>query len=138
MSKNEETTNAENESAKKHYGFKIGEVLYNRIDKHIRILRYINKRNVGKGDWISDALKEKLEREKAPSFDNVPKERFLNFKVEKQLGDEIEKRIDFIKMFRDSYSRKQWVLEAIYEKLEKEEDSSKKMLEEISNLINQS
>lgn len=137
MDTKEEPTNDEIEG-KKHYGFKIGEALYNRLDKHIRILRHINKSNVSKGDWLSNALKEKLARESSPSFDNIPKERYLNFKVEKELGDDIEKRIELIKKFRDSYSRKQWVLEAIYEKLEKEEDSSRKILDEISSLIKNS
>lgn len=113
-----------------NHSITIGDHLHKRIENHILLLKSLIDRNHTKQKWIITALLEKLKHDE----NNLPsKEKHLRFNVDPHLHNEISKKINYLKKFRKSYSKKQWFLEAIYEKLEREEENTKNMLVQLKN-----
>ncbi len=115
------------------YSFTIGENLHKKVEKHIHMLKCLEDRSLSKQRWIVDAIKEKLEFEESLGPDEFSKERFLNAKIDDRLDSKVEKRVDFHKNFRKSYSKKSWILEAVHEKLDRDESLIQDLLNEQTN-----
>jgi hypothetical protein len=111
----------------------IGENLHNRINKHLHLLRHLNSHTITKQKWVEEAANEKLEMEQKLGSASIPCDRYLHFKANKKLNEKIEKRVKVIKQFRKSFSKKLWLVEAIYEKLDRDDLEVKKLLEEKIN-----
>lgn len=120
-------SNSETETLINH-SITIGEHLHKRIEKHIHLLKHLEDQSHTKQKWFISAFLEKIENDKDEDLPSSSKDRHLRFKLEKQLQQKIEKKIGLIKKFRKSYSKKQWFVEAIYEKLESEEEKARKLL----------
>jgi hypothetical protein len=118
-----------------NYSFRIYEDLYNRFNKHIHLLKRLDNSSISKQSWITEAIKEKLEQEKQSSPESLARDKHISFRVEKQLSKSIEKSVETIRMFRRSFSKKQWFVEAIYEKLEREEIKAKELLKQMAKSI---
>ena len=103
----------------KSFSIKIAEYLYKRLSKHFQTLKYIKKSSKTKAKWIEEAFLEKLESEKDFSFDDIPVEKYIHFKMNQELYNKVEERVNLIKRFRN-FSKKQWMVEAIYEKLKRQ------------------
>lgn len=73
------------------------------------------------------AFQEKLAHHDESSS-GILHEKLIHFKLDEKLYKEIEGKVEMIKKFR-GFSKKQWMIEAIYEKLEREEEQVKKNLE---------
>lgn len=108
------------------YAVTIGENLHQRIDNHLYLMKNLGKKNFTKQQWLLNALQEKLAQDE--TLVSVPKERHIQIKVDHTTRKQLESRVDFIRNFRRSYSKKQLILEAIYEKLDREEEISKNLL----------
>jgi hypothetical protein len=121
----------------KNYSIRIGERLYKRIYKHIQLLKHLNKIQ-NKQSWLEGAIQDKLEREKELDIvDCISPEKHLSFKISSQIDAKIEKKVEIIKKFRSSFSKKQWVLEAIYEKLDNEEIGTEQKAKDLmKNMLN--
>ena len=115
-----------------NYTLTIDEKLYNTLDNHIRILKQTQGSSKNKKQWMLAALEEKLAREKPVNYSNIPKEKKMGIKMDTSLHQQLDDRIAMIRRFRSSYNKKQWVLEAIQEKMEKEKPKAQKILEELS------
>jgi hypothetical protein len=110
------------------YNVMISPHIHERIERHVLVLKRLVDRSTTKQRWVAHAIKEKL----AKDADNqmIPKETRLNVKIDEELDRQVLQRIEFIKKFRSSYSKKQWIMDAIFEKLERDEaETKKKMLE---------
>ena len=91
----------------KNYSIRIGERLYRRINKHIQLFKHLNS-NQNKQNWIEKAILEKLEKEEGQNVtEYVPPEKHLNFKISSQIDAKIENKVEMIKKFRSSFSKKQ-------------------------------
>ena len=112
-----------------NYTLKLPEHLYKRIDDVVRILNI--KGSCTKKKWLMEAIQEKLEREKEFQIDQIPKIKQISLHIPTQLNEEICKKIELIKNFRDSFSKKQFILEAINEKLNADESSTQKILKKM-------
>lgn len=100
--------------------------IYERLEKHITILKKLVDRSATKQRWIVDAIKEKLLND--ANSTKPPKASTLNVKIESKYAKELAKRIEYIKKFRVTYSKKQWIVDAVIEKLDRDEkDVEKKM-----------
>jgi metal-responsive CopG/Arc/MetJ family transcriptional regulator len=115
----------------KGYSVTIDEQLYKRIEKHIRILKYIEQKGLTRQKWIMDAVKAKLQKDNQSSHTELPKDRYLVLKINKLISEKIESIVSLQKKFR-SYSKKQWLLEAICEQLDSEEHKTKKFLDDLN------
>lgn len=110
------------------YTIVISPHLYARLEKHITILKKIVDHTTTKQRWFTDAIKEKLLNDKDPA--SFPKATTLNVKIRNDLYQAIHARIEYIRKFRDTYSKKQWIVDAVLEKLERDENPVKlKMLD---------
>ncbi len=110
------------------YTVRIGNHLYQRINKHMRLLKNL-KNETSKQKWIKEAISEKLKVDET-SDENLG-DRFLHLKFEIELWHEVQKKIEILKTFYTSISKKQWIEEAIYEKLDREEQDSKDLLKDM-------
>lgn len=110
------------------YTVRIGNHLYQRINKHMRLLKNIRRDN-SKQKWIQEAIREKLKEDEI-SNENLG-DRFLHLKFDMDLWQEIQKKIEILKAFYTSISKKQWIEEAIYEKLDREEQNSKDLIKDM-------
>lgn len=107
--------------------FQVGEHVNDKVEKHIRTLKFLKKGKISKNDWLAAAIKEKLEHEE--DFDSIPRSHHYNVSLDASLHQQLEKRILFIKKYR-SFSSKQLFLEAIFEKLDREAPHTKKIVEQ--------
>ena len=98
----------------------MGNVFYKRLERHILRLKRMGNNRITKHSWVEAAIREKWEREKKLHPDNVPEEKGISLKLPKYLSKGVESIVSFIKKYRRSYSKKQWIVEAIEEKLEQE------------------
>lgn len=114
----------------KGYSVTIDEQLYKRLEKHIRVLKHIEHKGLTRQKWIMDAIKAKLNKEE--NLIELPKERYLVLKINEIINAKIDSKVNLQKKFR-SYSKKQWLLEAIAEKMESEENIIKTFLDEIGS-----
>jgi metal-responsive CopG/Arc/MetJ family transcriptional regulator len=115
----------------KSYSVTIDEQLYKRLERHIRILKYVEQKGLTRQKWIMDAIKAKLHKDEHSHHSELPQERFLVLKINKPISEQIESKVNWQKKFR-SYSKKQWLIEAICEQLESEEYKTKKFLDELN------
>lgn len=114
------------------YTVKIDEQLHKRLEKHIHVLKHIEHSGQSKQKWITDAVVQKLAKEESEKISELPKQRYLVLRLNKPINNKIESKVEYQKQFKANFNKKQWILEAIYERLEKEEPKTKKFLEEIS------
>lgn len=114
---------------KTDYVIEINETLYKKIDKLIRILNAFDNRAHSKQSWILEAVNEKLNVEESSKKENIPVSKYLKLSMEVPLRKKIEDKVSLLKQFKNSYSTKKWLLEAIFEKLEREEYMAEKLIE---------
>lgn len=111
------------------YTITISPHIYGRLEKHITILKKLIDRSATKQRWTSDAIKEKLLNDS--KCEQPPKASTLNVKIEKNLCKELVDRVEYIKQFRVSYSKKQWIVDAVLEKLDRDEKEVEKKLQQL-------
>jgi hypothetical protein len=111
----------------KGYSVVIDESLYKRLEKHVRILKHFEQTGLTKHKWIMDAIKTKLAKEDKSQDLELPKNRYLVLKINDLINNKIDATVDLQKRFR-RYSKKQWLIEAICEQLEAEENKTKQLL----------
>jgi predicted DNA-binding protein (MmcQ/YjbR family) len=128
----EETRKTRSLSNRKSFSIRIAEHLHKRFSKHIEVLKYVKKSPKNKTSWIEEAFLEKLAAERELNMHHIPDEKYLHFKISEAIFDEIEERVNIIKKFR-YFSKKQWMIEALYEKLEKEEQEAKILIQSMLN-----
>jgi len=114
------------------YSVKIDDFLHKRLEKHLRILKHLDEGGKTKQQWIKEALKEKLEQSNESEL-LAPKESRIAVRLNEAMNRKVEKKVELRKKLRDSYSKKQLIVEAINEKLEKEEVKTKQFLEEFQS-----
>jgi hypothetical protein len=112
----------------KAYSIRIGEHLHNRITKIIRSLKYLDNHSHTRQRWFIEAFKEKLKKEEESEVDEISADKYVGFKIDKHLSEKIEKRVGEIKKHRISFSKKQWFMEAIFEKLDRDERRTRELL----------
>lgn len=112
------------------HSIRISDHLHNRLTKHIQILKYATDQNCSKQTWAQEAFEEKWEQEQAQFFEGPSTDKHLHVKISQDLNSKIERCVNRMREVRISFSKKQWFLEALYEKLDRDEQKAKKLLEE--------
>lgn len=106
------------------YSILVGENLNNRLNRRISKLKSTDGPGNSKQKWVLDAIKEKLHLESQSEY--LPKEKFISLKIHQNLHKQILKRVERMCEVRKSFSQKQWIVEAIADKLERDEKKQKK------------
>ena len=117
----------------KNFSLRINEKFYNRLHNHIHLLKRLESRSHSKQRWIEDAVKEKLEIAEKNEDNDIPRDKFLSFKIPENLCLRMKKLIEHEKKFKISYSFTKWLIEAMLEKLDREEEKAKKLLMQLKD-----
>lgn len=105
----------------KHCSIRIAESFYKRISNHIQLLKRLNGVK-NQQHWVEEAILAKLKKEEEQETqESFSGEKYLSFNINSQIDDQVERRVKVMKKIRGSFTKKQWILEAINEKLDKEE-----------------
>lgn len=113
----------------KFCSIRVGENLYNRICKHIERLKKFQDSSYSRGQWINDAIKNKLEKE--IKGNTIAVDKHLNTRIDVKLIEMINQQVTIMKKFNSSYSKQKWFVEALSDKLEDEEQSAKNRLNDL-------
>lgn len=113
----------------KFVSIRVGENLFARVNKHIDTLKKCQDTSYSRSRWINDAIHAKLEKEIQENTITVDKH--LNTRIDVKLIEMINQQVRIMKKFNSSYSKQKWIVEALSEKLEEEEQSTKKRLQEL-------
>jgi hypothetical protein len=116
------------------YTVSISPVLHNKLDQHVYALKRLVKSGCTKNEWIADAIEKKLAREEMKM--DIFKEKPICIKIDPLTKKKLDGRVEMIRNMRYSYSKKQWVLDAIHEKLGNEEEIVKNKLKEYLEALN--
>ena len=110
-----------------HITFTLGQSLFERIENHIQKLKMLSHSNETKQRWIIQAILEKVEHWESSERFQVTKHRSIALRIKPSLNKKIEEIIKFSKKLPGirGNSKKNVILEAIQEKLEKEESEIK-------------
>lgn len=113
---------------KRKISLKIGANLYEKLTQHLFLSKAANKR-YSQSDWICEAIVEGLETEKIDGV--LPKERKITISIDDDTLEKLEERVKFFQQIYTSFSKKQWVVEAIYKKLDRDLAKLKDELQKI-------
>src|SRR5438105_2635223 len=123
-----ETITIEPVKEKGGYSVTISPHIHKRLERHIFIIKKLINKNLTKNNWLLSAIEEKLERE--VPYQDVPAVNTISLKLDPKREQLILQRVNYVRKFRKSYSKKQWILDAITDKLERDEENvEKKLLE---------
>ncbi len=125
MEKNSKETEKKIE---KRFHLTIGEYLYEKMKLHFRHLKFFYGKKHQKNTWLNQAILEKLSK----PFSSIPYNHHLSFPIDDDLAYLLEERVALIKKHQP-YSARQFVLEAIQEQLEIEEELLKNKVKPHSN-----
>ncbi len=111
------------------YSVKISEEFYNKINEHVFLVKKLLKPNSTKSRWIQEAIQEKLNNTEEPS-NIATKEKSISFYLEPMVNEKLNILVKLMKKLKLRYSKKCIVVEAIEEKLEREEKEVIEKLDE--------
>lgn len=118
----------------KHIGMKLNEYDFDRIDEHVRTLNCFSEKDARhKREWVLDAIREKLDREQEFSVRNIPQEKHLSIYMDTDLYTKLDERIELIKKLKGGFTKKQWIMAAVVEKLNREEQNAKALLKKLQS-----
>jgi len=118
---------------KVQYCVSISPLIHKKLEQHLFILRKLLQPGLTKEGWLTDAVREKLERESPEKI--VKKEKRINIRIDLLTNKNLAEYVKMSRCFQYSYSKKKLVLEAIQEKLEEEEDGARKKFIEYRELL---
>lgn len=104
-----------------NYTFTIPLTLYNRLKNHLKALKHLNHPERKKKTWIFNAIQEKIARN--VHSQEISKAKHLNLRLEENTQQKLNEKFSEISNRTGSHhSKKQWILNAIEEKLESEKE----------------
>lgn len=109
------------------YSVVISESLCERLNQLVMILKNFDDKKISKQKWIELAIEEKIDRDKSLG-DVIPIEKQLCIKIKKNTFLDLSRRVVKISKFRPSFSKKKYILEAVYEKLQRDEPKARELL----------
>lgn len=103
--------------------------LQSKLEEHLEILKKLHHPEKKRQTWLVNAIHEKFSRETGSQ--NIHKCNHLNLRLSQTLTQKLNERLDEIAKSHPGYSKKQWILDAIEEKLEAEREIVQEKLAEL-------
>ena len=97
-----------------------------KLDQHLQVLKLIKHPEKKPQHWIMNAIRKKL----IDDYNSLEKGKTINVRLPKKLTEQVNDRIAYLNTLQPNYTKKQWFLEAIEEKLEIEKRMVESKLEE--------
>ena len=110
------------------HGIKIKAALEERIANHIRALKHL-KGEYSKKKWIQEAIKERLQSYQKINLEKIKSDRSLNINMSRDTHNEIFKIVKILKKLGVRASKTEFLIEAILDKLEREEENVRKLFQ---------
>ncbi len=130
--------NEEADSFGPRYSVNLSPHLHNKLEQHIKKVMALEKMKgkvkTTKQKWFLDAVKDKLDRQLASR--EIPKAHRLSICFDPKTFEKLENQVNFNKNFASSYSKKQFIMEAVLEKFEEEAEDVDKLLSEKKEKVN--
>lgn len=132
MSENDKKENT-SEDGFRAYTIKVADPVFDRVDRHIGLLKFVKGGDASKQKWLQEAIREKLTTD--PDFTKPePKtRRHLHTRLEYALSEQLESRIQLLRERLGHANKNQWLVDAIHEKLEREQSLAQEALESLSS-----
>lgn len=111
-------------SQKKPYSLKLEAHIHEALEKKIIKINKNSFHLESKQRWITEAILEKIQQE-LPAVKEIEsnnfeeKAKFVTIRIDQRLVDKIERIVEFYKKERGSFSIRQFMLEAIQDRLQK-------------------
>lgn len=105
------------------YIVEISDSLHKKITTNISLLKKLVNRGTTKQSWAIDAINKKLKTTTLLHSQALSKAHFLRISIPKDINRKIEGLVEAIRQSRaSSYSKKKWILEALHEMLEEDQE----------------
>ncbi len=117
----------------KAYSLRLGRHLFEKLNKHVTLLKLIEGKRKTKQEWIAEAIREKLEREPDPEHCASYTPKVITIRLDEDTDRSLESKVDMLKRMHGNFSKRQLLVEAIQEKLENEEGPSRDALARIAS-----
>lgn len=108
---------------------RVGENLFNRINGHLDTLKKCQGNNYSQNRWVNEAIKTKLDKEIKGNIVSIDKH--LGVRIDEKTLEKINQQVKVMKKFNSSYSKQKWLVEALSEKLQEDEQITKKRLQKL-------
>jgi hypothetical protein len=108
------------------YSINLTPMLHKKLRQHLQILKHLRHPEKEQQTWIINAIRQKISREN--SSQDISREKYLGVKLDAYILEKLEARLAEIGKTHPGYSKKQWLLDAIEEKLEAEKEAVQKAL----------
>lgn len=102
------------------YTVYVSSIFSSRIKNHVQKIRRAIDPTISDEEWVKEAISEKLKIEQ--KLKSVEKEKTLSIILDPELSDRLKNHLEVIKEKRNLTSKKQWILDAIDEKMDRESD----------------
>lgn len=112
------------------YAIKVKAELDERVSAHVQALKYLEG-GYSKKRWIQEAIKEKLQTYENLEFAKAKCDRTLNFSISQHIHDEVDKIIKTLKKLKIKTSKTDFFIEAVIEKLNREEQNTRKLFQDM-------
>ncbi len=122
------------EKAFRAYSIKVRDGIHSQIDRHISLCKVLRKGSVTKQEWILDAIREKLDKEHSPHTESEGW-KTIYMKIDLELHNRLEHRIEEIKKVCVGFSRKEWIMEAVQEKMDSQKEDRAEALSILSSEV---
>lgn len=113
------------------YAIKIKAELDKRISEHIYAIKQMQGKSYSKKKWVEEAIQEKLKEWENIDFETIKSDCTLNFIISQATDAKIIRIVEILKKLKIKSNKTDFILEAINEKLEKEEERVKKLFQDM-------
>jgi hypothetical protein len=110
------------------YSISLTPMLHKKLQEHLQMLKHLRHPEKQQQTWMINAIRGKVSREN--SSQEISREKYLGVKLDMAILEKLEARLAEICKSHPGYSKKQWLLDAIEEKLEAEKELVQKALTE--------
>jgi hypothetical protein len=119
------------------FSIKIEASMFKRLSKHVQAIEYIEELILSKNQWIEKAIKEKIEKLKLFSLNEMESDKNLHIYVSSKIDKEMTEIVEKFRRHKISISKAKIIVDAIFERLKKEENGIKKQLQNMLTMANQ-
>ena len=116
-----------------NYNVSVNISIWDHIEKQVAFNKSTNDKSYSKRRWILDSVIEKLSSVSAKDI-ILENKKSISFAITNFMLKKIEKVISFYRKFDPTYSKNQFFMDAISEKVEKEQKASKSTLKSSKEL----
>jgi hypothetical protein len=113
---------------RKTHNINIANSLYTKLSNHIQILKNFENRSTTNQNWIANAIKKKIEKTENSLENGIHQKNTICIKIDPNSLEKITEQVEILKKHTGSYSKTKWILEAIMDQLEEEQEKARELL----------